>query len=84
VLADGVTFAQVAAAIHALNIAEVTAIEALDVFRGGQIPSGRYSLLVRVTFQSFEATLTEAQLAAFSSRIAAALAEKTGASLRIA
>jgi phenylalanyl-tRNA synthetase beta chain len=82
VLADGVTFAQVVSAIRALGVKEIMDTQALDVFRGGQVPTGQYSLLVRVTFQSYEATLTEAQLAGFSSRIAATLSEKLGASLR--
>jgi phenylalanyl-tRNA synthetase beta chain len=82
VLADGVTFAQVANTIRDLGIAEIVSIEAVDVFRGGPLRAGQYSLLVRVTFQSYDATLTEAQLTGFSSRIAAGLAESVGASLR--
>jgi phenylalanyl-tRNA synthetase beta chain len=84
VLADGTKFAQVAGTIRALGIAEIVNIEALDVFRGGQLSAGQFSLLVHVTFQSYEATLTETQLTGFSSRIAAALTESLGASLRTA
>jgi len=82
VLADGVTFAQVAETIRALGIPELQSIEAADLFRGGQIPAGKYSLMIRVTFQSTQATLTDAQLADFSSRIVAALEKKLGAALR--
>ena len=82
VLADGITFAQVAETIRALGIAELQSIEAADLFRGGQILAGKYSLMIRVTFQSAQATLTEAQLADFSSRIVAALEQKLGATLR--
>jgi phenylalanyl-tRNA synthetase beta subunit len=46
------------------------------------VPEGKFSLLVRVTFQSNHATLTESQLSDFSSRIVAALEQKLGASLR--
>jgi phenylalanyl-tRNA synthetase beta chain len=84
VLADGTTFAQVREAIAALAIPELTQIEAVDLFRGGHIPAGKYSLLVRIAFQSAEATLTEAQLAVFSARIVAALAKQLGATLRTA
>jgi phenylalanyl-tRNA synthetase beta chain len=84
VLRDGVTFAQVSAAVRALGINELISVEAVDVFRGGQVPAGQFSLLVRVTFQSAESTLTEAQLHQFSMRIAAALNEKLGGSLRTA
>ena len=82
VLADGVTFAQVADAIRALNIAELQSVEAADLFRGGQVPAGKFSLMIRVTFQSTETTLTDAQIGDFSSRIVTALESQVGATLR--
>jgi phenylalanyl-tRNA synthetase beta chain len=82
VLADGTAFAQVVEVIRALGIAEVSAIDAVDLFRGKNVPAGKFSLSVRVTFESRQATLTEAQLTDFSSRIIAALEQKLGASLR--
>ncbi|MGC2703565.1 MAG: hypothetical protein WA361_03580 [Candidatus Acidiferrales bacterium] len=82
VLADGVTFAQVGQTIRLLNIPEVETIEAADLFRGGQIPAGKFSLMIRVKFQSAEATFTDAQLNDFSARIVNALQEKLGATLR--
>lgn len=82
VLADGVAFAQVDAAIRSLQIAELESIEAADLFRGGQIPAGKFSLMIRVKFQSAEATFTDAQLNDISARIVAALQEKLGATLR--
>jgi phenylalanyl-tRNA synthetase beta chain len=81
-LADGVTFADVTKSINSLNIAEISSIEAADLFRGKNVPAGTYSLLVRVLFQSREATLTDAQIAAFSNRIVSALEKELGASLR--
>ncbi|HEX4004513.1 MAG TPA: phenylalanine--tRNA ligase subunit beta [Candidatus Acidoferrales bacterium] len=82
VLADGVHFAQVVDTIGALAIPELRGIQALDLFRGGQVPKGKFSLMIRVTFQSAEATLTDAQIAEFSSRIVGALETKLGAALR--
>lgn len=82
ILSEGTRFEQLAGAIRSLGIAEVAGIEAVDLFRGGHIPAGKYSLLVRVTFQSHEATLTEAQLSDFSGRIVAALESRLGAVLR--
>ncbi len=82
VLADGTAFASVVEAIQSLGIAEVASIDAVDVFRGKHLAAGKFSLLVRVTFESHQATLTEAQLTDFSSRILAALEQKLGASLR--
>src|SRR5713226_4114769 len=81
-LADGTKFSDVAKAIRALGIAEITSVEATDLFRGKNVPAGKYSLLVRVTFQSHEATLTDAQIGDFSSRIVATLKKNLGAQLR--
>lgn len=81
-LTDGVTFSEVRKAIESLGIAEITSIEAADLFRGKNVPAGKYSLLVRVTFQSREATFTDAQINDFSSRIIAALENNLGATLR--
>ncbi len=82
VLADGTAFSSVQDSIRALEIPEVTSIEAVDLFRGKNVPQGKFALLVRVRFESRNATLTEAQLTDFSSRILAALEQKLGASLR--
>jgi phenylalanyl-tRNA synthetase beta chain len=82
VLADDVTFAQVAETIRALSIPELRHIEAADLFRGGQVPAGKFSLMIRVTFESAQATFTDAQLGDFSSRIVGALQQRLGATLR--
>jgi phenylalanyl-tRNA synthetase beta chain len=82
VLDDKVTFAQVADTIRALAIPELVSVEAADLFRGGHIPAGKFSLMIRVTFVSAQATLTDAQLADFSSRIVSALEKRLGAALR--
>ena len=82
VLSDGVSFAKVEETIRSLAIPELQRIEAADLFRGGQVPAGKFSLMIRVTFQSAQATLTDAQLSDFSSRIVAALERNVGAALR--
>jgi phenylalanyl-tRNA synthetase beta chain len=81
-LPDRTTFASIVDAIRGLGIVEVSSINAVDLFRGKSVPEGKFSLLVRVTFESHQATLTESQLTDFSSRIVAALDQKLGASLR--
>jgi len=81
-LADGTHFSDVAKAIRSLHIGEVASIEAADLFRGKNVPAGKYSLLVRVLFQSREGTLTDAQTSDFSSRIIATLEKQLGARLR--
>ncbi|HEV2289324.1 MAG TPA: phenylalanine--tRNA ligase subunit beta [Candidatus Acidoferrales bacterium] len=82
VLTESTKFSQIEDVIRALGIPELRGIEAVDLFRGGQVPAGKYSLLARVTLQSAEATFTEVQLTEISSKIIAALAEKLGATLR--
>jgi phenylalanyl-tRNA synthetase beta chain len=81
-LPDGTHFSDVVDAIRSLKIAEIVSIEAVDLFRGKNVPAGKYSLLVRVIFQSREATLTEVQISDFSTRIIAALEKQLGAQLR--
>jgi len=82
ILNDGTSFAAVRGVIVDLKIAEIVSIDAVDLFRGRNIPAEKFSLLIRVTFQSQQATLTDAQLNDFSSRIIAALETKLGAALR--
>jgi phenylalanyl-tRNA synthetase beta chain len=81
-LSDGTTFDAVKKAIESLKIPEVVTVEAGDLFRGKNVPTGKYSLMVRVVFQNREATLTDAQTGDFSSRIVAALEKQAGAQLR--
>jgi len=82
VLFDGTTFATIEETILSVGIKEVVSVEAVDLFRGKSIAEGKFAMLVRVKFESHEATLTEAQLTDFSSRILAALDQKLGATLR--
>ena len=66
-LADGTHFSDVSERDSlAEHSAKSCPIEATDLFRGKNVPAGKYSLLVRVIFQSREATLTDAQIAEFS------------------
>jgi phenylalanyl-tRNA synthetase beta chain len=81
-LSDGTSFDAVKKAIESLKIAEVVTVEAGDLYRGKNVPAGKYSLMVRVVFQSREATLTDAQTTDFSARIVAALEKQVGAQLR--
>jgi phenylalanyl-tRNA synthetase beta chain len=81
-LSDGVAFAQVRNTIQSLAIPELVSVEAADLFRGKNVPAGKFSLLARVVFQSRESTLTDAQINDYSSRIIAALEKNLGASLR--
>ena len=81
-LTDGIPFSELAKSIRSLDIAEITSIEAIDLFRSKNVPSGKYSLLVRVTFQSRETTLTDAQISDYAKRIVSILEHRHDAQHR--
>jgi phenylalanyl-tRNA synthetase beta chain len=81
-LADGTHFSDVTKIIRSLGIAEIASIQATDLFRGKNVPARKYSLLVRITLQSREATLTDAQISDYSGKIIAALEKNLSAQLR--
>ncbi len=82
-LVEGITFGQISESIRSLNIPEITSMEAIDLFRGKNVPTGKYSLLVRVTFQSRESTLTEGQINQFTEKIISILKQRHSAELRV-
>jgi phenylalanyl-tRNA synthetase beta chain len=82
VVSEGTTFDSIKETILALGISEVSRIDAVDIFRGKNLPAGKFALLIRVTLESHQSTLTESQLTDISGRILTALEEKLGASLR--
>jgi phenylalanyl-tRNA synthetase beta chain len=45
----------------------------VEIFRGGSVPAGKYSILLRATFQSLDRTLREDEVADWSAKIVAAL-----------
>jgi phenylalanyl-tRNA synthetase beta chain len=83
-LSYGTHFSDVVKTISSLNISEIASIEAADLFRGKNVPGGKYSLLVRISLQPRSATLTDAQIGEISARIIAALEKELGAQLRTA
>jgi phenylalanyl-tRNA synthetase beta chain len=70
---DSVGFAQIEQAIRALTIDDLRSVTSQEIFRGGNIGVGRYSLLVRTTFQSNDRTLRDDEVNAWSTRIIEAL-----------
>jgi phenylalanyl-tRNA synthetase beta chain len=45
----------------------------VEIFRGGSIEPGKYSILLRARFQSNERTLREDEVAQWSAKVVAAL-----------
>ncbi len=79
---SGVTFRHVTGAIHHLNFPEVASVLALDLYRGKNLPPGTFSLMIRVTLQSHEGTLTESRISEISEKIIHVLQYTFGAQLR--
>ena len=78
---DSVEFAKMKAAVGALGLGDLQSFVPVEIFRGGSIPAGKYSLLLRATFQSRERTLREDEVGRWSSQIIKAL-ESLGGTLR--
>jgi phenylalanyl-tRNA synthetase beta chain len=81
-----VTFARIREAIQALGIAEMKSLAPADMLRGkaaekAGLPAGKYSLLLRVVFQSAERTLRDDEVAGWSQKIVSAL-QSLGGTLR--
>ncbi len=70
---DDVTFIEMRKGVAELVIPELREFRPVEIFRGGSIGPGKYSVLLRVRFQSAERTLREEELAGWSSKIVGAL-----------
>jgi phenylalanyl-tRNA synthetase beta chain len=79
VFGDEISFAQMQDAVHRTNIAELREFLPAEIFRGGSIAAGKYSILLRARFQSDERTLREDEVAQWSAKIASALTALGGA-----
>jgi len=73
VFADQVSFEQMRNSVAGSSIAELREFRPVEIFRGGSIAAGKYSVLLRVRFQSAERTLREDEVAQWSGKIVAAL-----------
>ena len=69
IFADTVSFEQMRRAVEGLRLDELRKFRPVEIFRGGAIGGGRYSILLRTTLQSGERTLHEDEVARWSARI---------------
>ena len=60
-------------AVDAIGIRELVEFSPVEIFRGGSIGTGKYSILLRARFQSAERTLREEEVAQWSGKIVTAL-----------
>ncbi|HXP12341.1 MAG TPA: phenylalanine--tRNA ligase subunit beta, partial [Stellaceae bacterium] len=60
----------------------VSDVRLFDLYQGKGLPEGKKSLAITVTLQPEDATLTDAEIEAFSAKLVAAVEKATGGSLR--
>lgn len=73
IFADSVSFEEMQKAVAAARMPELRDFRPVEIFRGGSIDAGKYSILLRARFQSNARTLREDELAQWSGEIVAAL-----------
>jgi phenylalanyl-tRNA synthetase beta chain len=66
---DQVTFAAIEMNVRALELTELRSFAPVEIFRGGSVPTRRYSILLRANFQSLERTLREDEVAEWSQKV---------------
>jgi len=81
VFADSIGFEKISQAVTSHGLSQLRSFIPVEIFRGGAIPAGKYSLLLRARFQSAERTLREDEVAPWSQQIVRTL-EAMGGSLR--
>ncbi len=70
---DAVSFGKISAAVGELRLNDLRQIAPVEIFRGGSVPAGKHSLLLRVKFQSDERTLRDEEVTQWTARIVKAL-----------
>jgi len=81
VFGDSVSYDQIQQAIADLGLRELRSFVPAEIFLGGSVAKGKYSALLRATFQSNDRTLREDEVARWSAQIIKAL-ETLGGTLR--
>ena len=76
------SYARVEAVVRGCRVEELQDVLLFDVYEGKNIPEGKVSLAIRLTFGRSDRTLTDAEIAKAVETITAALAKELGASLR--
>lgn len=82
VLEETIPASDAAALIRQTGGRLLTDLQLFDVFRGGQIGSGKKSLAYRLTYQAVDRTLTDSEVAQLRNRIIKRLDQELGAKLR--
>jgi phenylalanyl-tRNA synthetase beta chain len=78
VFADEIEFEAMRRAVMELRLSALRAFVPAEIFRGGAVEKGKYSILLRARLQSEEGTLRDDQIAQWSGEIVAALKKLGG------
>ncbi|HLW85334.1 MAG TPA: phenylalanine--tRNA ligase subunit beta [Candidatus Sulfotelmatobacter sp.] len=74
IFADAVSFEEMRRAVMGLGLSALRSFRPIEIFRGGSIEPGHYSILLRAKLQSAEETLRDdVQIVAWSAKIVAGL-----------
>ena len=76
---DALSFEQMRKSMEETGIRELREFLPVEIFRGGSIATGKYSVLLRARFQSSDRTLREDEIAQWSAKIVSALTALGGA-----
>jgi len=76
---DQITFERIRTSIEALKVKELRSFLPVEVFRGGSVPAGKYSVLLRAEFQSGDRTLRDEEVTVWAAQIVKALETLGGA-----
>ncbi len=82
VVAASIKAADVVRAAHNVDKKLITGVSVFDVYGGKGIEPGKKSIAIAVTIQPREKTMTDAELDALASKIAAEVGKRTGGVLR--
>ena len=77
---EGVTFGRIVDS--AGRTSDLASLEPVEVFRGKNVPKGRYSLLLRASWQRLDESLTDETVNGYAEALVASLKEELGIDLR--
>jgi phenylalanyl-tRNA synthetase beta chain len=81
-IATTVNFAALEAAIHNLQIPELTSVRLFDLYAGKELPAGKHSLALSLSYRAANRTLTDEEVNAAHERVVQVLKEAFGAEIR--
>lgn len=81
-IATTVNFAALEAAIHDLQIPELTSVRLFDLYAGKELPAGKHSLALSLSYRAANRTLTDEEVNAAHERVVQVLQEAFGAEIR--